>query len=33
MDAKLDCDVDVEGMVAAGGVDMMERGEERAIDK
>jgi hypothetical protein len=30
MDAKLDCDVDVEGMVAVGAVDMMERGEERA---
>jgi hypothetical protein len=30
MDAKLDCEVNVEGMVGVGAVDMMERGEERA---
>ena len=30
MDAKLDCDADVEGTVGVGTVDMVERGEERA---
>jgi hypothetical protein len=32
MDAKLDCEVDVEGAVTAVDVDMVDRGEE-GIDK
>jgi hypothetical protein len=28
MDAKLDCEVDVEGALSTGAVDMMDRGEE-----
>ena len=33
MDAKLDCEVDVEGMVAVGAVDMIEPWRREGIDK